>query len=123
MQCGECLFQILSWLTEEKRNGIKQAQAEGITETKKKGKHLGRPQINLNTLTPAQRNTLDADYPLWKNNELFGCRIYEKIGYEEEYIKRSRAKKTFLTISGTPFNVILWFVGNYKVIVFLEVCQ
>ncbi|QLG40417.1 MULTISPECIES: recombinase family protein [unclassified Paenibacillus] len=45
---------MLSWLAEEERNGIKQAQAEGIAEAKKKGKHLGRSQMNLSTLTPGQ---------------------------------------------------------------------
>ncbi|WP_336763914.1 recombinase family protein [Paenibacillus sp. USHLN196] len=85
----DLVLQILSWLAEEERNGIKQAQAEGIAEAKKKGKHLGRPQINLNTLTPAQRNTLDTDYPLWKNNELSAV----------EFMKRLNLKKnTFYKI-------------------------
>jgi DNA invertase Pin-like site-specific DNA recombinase len=75
----DLVLQILSWLAEEERNGIKQAQAEGIAEAKKKGKHLGRPQINLNTLTPAQRNTLDTDYPLWKNNELSAVEFMKRL--------------------------------------------
>ncbi|EFU39345.1 recombinase [Paenibacillus vortex V453] len=45
----DLVLQILSWLAEEERKGIKQAQAEGIAEAKKQGKHLGRPQINLST--------------------------------------------------------------------------
>jgi len=59
----DLVLQILSWLAEEERRSIKQAQAEGIAEAKKKGKHLGRPQINLNTLTPGQRDILNAEYP------------------------------------------------------------
>ncbi|MHA7584705.1 DNA recombinase [Chryseobacterium mucoviscidosis] len=66
----DLVLQILSWLAEEERKGIKQAQAEGIAEAKKRGKHLGRPRINLNTLTPGQRGILDANYKLWKDNEL-----------------------------------------------------
>ncbi|MDK8193162.1 recombinase family protein [Paenibacillus sp. UMB7766-LJ446] len=75
----DLVLQILSWLAEEERNGIRSAQAEGIAEAKKKGKHLGRPQINLNTLTPAQRNTLDTDYPLWKNNELSAVEFMKRL--------------------------------------------
>ncbi|WP_234973068.1 recombinase family protein [Paenibacillus vortex] len=37
----DLVLQILSWLAEEERNGIKQAQAEGITEAKKKGSTWG----------------------------------------------------------------------------------
>lgn len=33
----DLVLQILSWLAEEERKGIKQAQAEGIAEAKKKG--------------------------------------------------------------------------------------
>jgi len=58
----DLVLQILSWIAEEERKGIKQAQAEGIAEAKKKGKHLGRPRINLNTLTSGQRGILDANY-------------------------------------------------------------
>ncbi|WP_256336733.1 recombinase family protein [Paenibacillus sp. OK060] len=55
----DLVLQILGWLAEEERNVIKEAQAEGIAEARKKVKHLERTQINLNTLTPAQRNTLE----------------------------------------------------------------
>ncbi|MCP1423703.1 DNA invertase Pin-like site-specific DNA recombinase [Paenibacillus xylanexedens] len=47
----DLVLQLLSWLAEEERYDIKQVQAEGIAEAKKKGKHLGRPRINLTTLT------------------------------------------------------------------------
>ncbi|WP_051051451.1 recombinase family protein [Paenibacillus sonchi] len=50
----DLVLQILSWLAEEERKGIKQAQAEGIAEAKKRGKHLRRPRINLTTLMPGQ---------------------------------------------------------------------
>ncbi|MCP1137507.1 recombinase family protein [Paenibacillus polysaccharolyticus] len=68
----DLVLQLLSWLAEEERNDIKQAQAEGIAEARKKGKHLGRPQINLQTLTPGQRGILDANYSRWQSNELSG---------------------------------------------------
>lgn len=75
----DLVLQILSWLAEEERKGIKQAQAEGIAEAKKKGKHLGRPQINLNTLTGMQRGILDAEYSNWKNSELSAVDFMRKL--------------------------------------------
>lgn len=75
----DLVLQILSWLAEEERKGIKQAQAEGIAEAKKKGKHLGRPQINLTTLTPVQRGVLDAEYYRWKNNKLSAVEFMKKL--------------------------------------------
>ncbi|WP_342437602.1 recombinase family protein [Paenibacillus sp. FSL L8-0436] len=75
----DLVLQILSWLAEEERKGIKQAQAEGIAEAKKKGKHLGRPQMNLNTLTQGQRGILDANYKGWKNNELSAVEFMKKL--------------------------------------------
>ncbi|MGC6585129.1 recombinase family protein [Paenibacillus sp. Dod16] len=75
----DLVLQILSWLAEEERKGIKQAQAEGIAEAKKKGKHLGRPKINLNTLTPRQKGILDAEYPRWKDNELSAVEFMKKL--------------------------------------------
>ncbi|SDM15951.1 Resolvase, N terminal domain [Paenibacillus sp. OK060] len=75
----DLVLQILSWLAEEERNGIKQAQAEGIAEAKKQGKHLGRPQINLNTLKPWQRNILESEYPQWKNDTLSAVEFMRKL--------------------------------------------
>lgn len=75
----DLVLQLLSWLAEEERNDIKQAQAEGIAEAKKKGKYLGRPRINLSTLKPGQRGILDANYMLWKNNELSAVEFMKKL--------------------------------------------
>ena len=38
---------ILSAFAEKERNDIKQRQAEGIALAKKKGKHLGRPPVQI----------------------------------------------------------------------------
>lgn len=83
-------FRFLSWLAEEERKGIKQAQAEGIAEAKKKGKHLGRPRINLNTLTPGQRGILDANYKLWKNRELSAVEFMRKLDLKKNTFHNKR---------------------------------
>lgn len=48
---GRLLFQILGAFAEFERNMIKERQAEGIAQAKKKGKHLGR----FPKLTPDQK--------------------------------------------------------------------
>ncbi|KAA8787853.1 recombinase family protein [Paenibacillus amylolyticus] len=79
----DLVLQILSWLAEEERRGIKQAQAEGIAEAKKQGKHLGRPQINLDTLTPGQKSILDAEYVNWAKGELKAVEFMKKLGMKK----------------------------------------
>ncbi|MEK4078249.1 recombinase family protein [Paenibacillus sp. FSL M7-0656] len=79
----DLVLQILSWLAEEERRGIKQAQAEGIAEAKKQGKHLGRPQINLDTLTPGQKSILDAEYANWEKGKLKSVEFMKKLGMKK----------------------------------------
>ncbi|MEC0238209.1 recombinase family protein [Paenibacillus kribbensis] len=75
----DLVLQILSWLAEEERRGIKQAQAEGIAEAKKKGKHLGRPRMNLSTLSPGKRLILEEGYSDWKMGALSAVELMEKL--------------------------------------------
>ncbi|WP_260985467.1 recombinase family protein [Bacillus thuringiensis] len=48
--------------SERKRENILQRQAEGIAVAKAQGKHLGRPQLNLITISKHQRQTLEQNY-------------------------------------------------------------
>lgn len=43
-----------------------------VAIAKTQGKHLGRPQINLQTLSKEQRQTLENNYQAWKNKEITG---------------------------------------------------
>lgn len=61
---------LLSYVADQERKKIKQRQAEGIAVAKLDGRHLGRPQINLDTLTSEQRRTLLQNYVTWKNGDL-----------------------------------------------------
>lgn len=61
---------LLSYVADQERKKMKQRQAEGIAVAKEDGKHLGRPQINLNTLSNDQQRTLHQNYPLWKNGDI-----------------------------------------------------
>jgi DNA invertase Pin-like site-specific DNA recombinase len=66
------VFEVMSFMAEDERNRIKQRQREGIISAKKAGKHLGRPQLNLNTLSKKQLETLKSNYQKWKTRQLTG---------------------------------------------------
>jgi len=44
---------------------------------KAQGKHLGRPQLNLETLSKDQRHTLETNYDRWKRKEITGVQFME----------------------------------------------
>jgi DNA invertase Pin-like site-specific DNA recombinase len=69
---SDLVLQVLAFVSERERDNILQRQAEGIAVAKAKGKHLGRPQLNLSTLNKEQRQKLDNNYPKWKRKEITG---------------------------------------------------
>lgn len=66
---SDLVLQVLSFVAERERDNIRARQAEGIAVAKAKGKHLGRPMINLQTLSKNQHEVLKENYPKWKNNK------------------------------------------------------
>lgn len=56
---------LLAYVAEQERTKIHTRQAEGIAVAKAKGKHLGRPQIDLKTLTEKQIQSLKELWPQW----------------------------------------------------------
>lgn len=71
------VFEVISWQAEAERERIKQRQKEGIASAKAKGKHLGRPQFNIDSLSKEQRQTLEMNYTVWKNKEITGVQFAE----------------------------------------------
>jgi DNA invertase Pin-like site-specific DNA recombinase len=69
---SDLVLQVLAFVSERERDNILQRQAEGIAIAKAKGKHLGRPQLDLSTLNKEQRQNLDSNYPKWKRKEITG---------------------------------------------------
>lgn len=67
---SDLVLQVLSFMAESEREKILARQKEGIAVAKAQGKHLGRPQINLSTLSDKQRADLEANYNAWKAKEL-----------------------------------------------------
>lgn len=74
---SDLVLQVLSFMAESEREKTLARQKEGIAVAKAKGKHLGRPQINLSTLTTEQRAVLEANYDAWKAKELSGVKFME----------------------------------------------
>lgn len=67
---SDLVLQVLSFMAQSEREKILARQKEGIAVAKANGKHLGRPQINLSTLSDKQRAELEANYQAWKAKEL-----------------------------------------------------
>lgn len=68
---------LLAYVAEQERKKMLRRQKEGIAVAKAKGKHLGRPQLNLSTLSKQQRDDLDVNYQAWKDKKLTGVKFME----------------------------------------------
>ncbi|MEH7547801.1 recombinase family protein [Neobacillus vireti] len=67
---SDLVLQVLSFMAEQERENIKKRQAEGIAVAKAKGKHLGRPQFNLDSLSSDQQKILRSNYQNWKDKQI-----------------------------------------------------
>lgn len=70
---------LLSYVADQERQKILKRQAEGIAEAKKQGKHLGRPRLNLSTISKHQREILENNYQAWKEKKITGVEFAEKL--------------------------------------------
>ncbi len=68
---------LLAYVAQQERKKTLARQKEGIAVAK--AKHLGRPQINLSTLSDEQRAELEANYSAWKAKELSSVQFMEKL--------------------------------------------
>ncbi|WP_420975259.1 recombinase family protein [Bacillus thuringiensis] len=70
---------LLSYVADQERKKIHQRQAEGIAVAKSQGKHLGRPQVNLSTLSKQQMNIIKETYSKWKSGEITAVMFMEML--------------------------------------------
>jgi len=70
---------LLSYVADQERKKIHQRQAEGIAVAKSQGKHLGRPQMNLSTLSKQQINIIEETYSKWKSGEITAVMFMEML--------------------------------------------
>lgn len=74
---------LLSYVADQERKKILKRQAEGIAEARKAGKHLGRPKLDLSTLSREQRAVLEENYEAWQRKELTGVKFAEMLGLKK----------------------------------------
>lgn len=77
---SDLVLQVLSFVAERERENIKQRQLEGISVAKAKGKLLGRPQMNIDTLSKEQKLILNSNYPKWKSKQITAVQFMDMIG-------------------------------------------
>jgi len=74
---------LLSYVADQEHKKTLKRQAEGIAEARKAGKHLGRPKLDLSTLSKDQRDVLEANYEAWQRKELTGVKFAEMLGLKK----------------------------------------
>ncbi len=74
---------LLSYVADQERKKILKRQKEGIEAARKAGKHLGRPAINLETLSKEQREILEANFEKWQAKELKGVEFMKMLGLKK----------------------------------------
>ncbi|WP_116733407.1 recombinase family protein [Bacillus proteolyticus] len=70
---------LLSYVADQERKKIHQRQAEGIAIAKSQGKHLGRPQVNLSTLSKQQIKIIEETHSKWKSGEITAVMFMEML--------------------------------------------
>jgi DNA invertase Pin-like site-specific DNA recombinase len=74
---------LLSFVAEQERKKIRQRQAEGIAVAKANGKRLGRPQLNLDTISDEQKKILQDNYKRWKSQEITGVQFMKLLNLKK----------------------------------------
>lgn len=80
---SDLVLQVLSFVAERERENIRQRQSEGIAVAKAKGKHLGRPQMNYDSLSKEQKAILESNYPRWQRKEITAVQFFELLGLKK----------------------------------------
>lgn len=73
------LIEVMGAIAEEERQKIRQRQKEGIEQAKAKGKHLGRPRLDWDTLEQEQRDKIKELYPRWEAKELTATKFMQMV--------------------------------------------
>lgn len=74
---------LLAYVAEQERTKILARQKEGIAAARAKGKHLGRPVIDLKSLSKEQYISLEMNYPKWTQKEITGVEFAKILGLKK----------------------------------------
>ncbi|MGN0150276.1 MAG: recombinase family protein [Clostridia bacterium] len=75
------LIEVLGTIAEQERQTIRKRQREGIDAAKAKGKHLGRPKLEL-------PDNYDEVINLWQNNEITARQAMKMLGVSKSVFYR-----------------------------------
>jgi len=81
------LIEVLSSIAQQERETIRKRQQEGIDAAKAKGKHLGRPKININ-------NKFNEVYDEWKNGNITAKEAMNILGIKRTTFYRLAKEKS-----------------------------
>lgn len=70
---------LLSYVADQERKKIRQRQAEGIAIAKTKGKHLGRPKMDVSTLSKDQKQTLKSLFDIWNDGQITAVEFMSRL--------------------------------------------
>lgn len=103
---SDIVLQVLSFVAQMERENISQRTREGMDRAFERGVHIGRPKIQWDTISDAQRKLIIDNYPDWKFGRKFtGVFFMEKLGllhntfyriikhYETEVLGEDKRKK------------------------------
>ena len=71
------VFELLSYMAEKERLKTRQRQREGIAQAQAKGKHLGRPVMDWNSIEQSKKDKIKELYPKWKSKEITATKFME----------------------------------------------
>ena len=71
------VLELLSYVAEKETKTRAKRQKEGIAVAKAKGKHLGRPPINYETISNRQRELIKEYYPIWKKKDITAVKFMD----------------------------------------------
>ncbi|SDY86804.1 recombinase family protein [Thermoactinomyces sp. DSM 45892] len=75
---------LLSFVADQERKKIRKRQEEGIALAKKNGRQLGRPKMNLSTISSEQKKLLASHFLEWKNQEITGVEFMKLLGVKKD---------------------------------------
>jgi|SRR5699024_7488818 len=72
---------LLSYVADQERKKLRRRQREGIEAAKRRGKHIGRPRIDYDTLNDQQRFAFLREYKRWRAGEQTAVQSFKNAGF------------------------------------------
>lgn len=80
---SDFILEMLGFVAEKEVEMIKSRQRQGIDSALANGVRFGRKPINLSTLTPEQKKTLEQNWEQWKDGKITGVTFAKNLGLKK----------------------------------------